>query len=255
MKDLETRVDHSQYHPPPTEAESLVTAASNKPEPLNHDEYLGWPHRDTAMEHQLKCWPQFWEAVNSGAKPFEIRLADRPFQVGDTLVLNEYDPEGHGYTGRVTRKVITYITKWFQIAGYVVMGLSDVDEGNQPPSEVRGDPGGIGGQGDDTRDKNHNAAVAVLENERANALSADVLRLRAENERLKRVGQMVGESADRANARIIQLAIRADNAEEHRSSNLKRALDAEAEVLRLRAEIHELEKENEELHARGRTLT
>lgn len=129
---------------------------------------------------------------------------------------------------------------------------------SQHERELRGDPGAPRTSGDDTRDKESLSSsmaaglLLILKTEceaqhaRAENAEADVLRLRAENERLERVGKMVGESADRANARIIQLAIRADNAEEHRSSNLKRALDAEAEVLRLRAEIAHLQQERDD---------
>lgn len=41
--------------------------------------------------HVLKCLPQFFEAVFSGEKTFEIRLNDRDFQVGDLVELIEWD--------------------------------------------------------------------------------------------------------------------------------------------------------------------
>ncbi len=51
--------------------------------------------------HHLKTWPQFFEQSRAGVKPFEVRKNDRPFKVGDIIVL---DPQ-------------------FCLPGYVVLGL------------------------------------------------------------------------------------------------------------------------------------
>ena len=42
--------------------------------------------------HDLKCWPEFFEAILNGTKNFDLRINDRGFQVGDRLLLHEYDP-------------------------------------------------------------------------------------------------------------------------------------------------------------------
>ena len=61
------------------------------------------------MVHELKCWPEYYDAVERGDKPFEIRKWDRPYQVGDTLLLQEYDPEKQDYTGRQIKRKVTYL--------------------------------------------------------------------------------------------------------------------------------------------------
>lgn len=38
-----------------------------------------------------KIWPEFFEAVKSGKKRFEVRLADFKIKEGDKLVLEEWD--------------------------------------------------------------------------------------------------------------------------------------------------------------------
>lgn len=44
------------------------------------------------MIHELKTWPEFFDAVERGDKTFEVRLDDRGFQVGDELVLMRWQP-------------------------------------------------------------------------------------------------------------------------------------------------------------------
>jgi Domain of unknown function (DUF3850) len=63
------------------------------------------------VEHHLKCWPKFFEAIKSGKKKHDLRRADdRDFHVGDRLVLEEFDPERRAYTGRTLTVRVTYIT-------------------------------------------------------------------------------------------------------------------------------------------------
>lgn len=76
-------------------------------------------------EHELKISPVYFEAVIDGRKTFEIRKNDRNFQVGDTLLLNEYGEAG--YTGRSTRRLVTYATEYAQSQGWTVMGITDPD--------------------------------------------------------------------------------------------------------------------------------
>lgn len=82
------------------------------------------------MEHTLKAWPEYYQAVRSGAKPFEIRKEDgRRFEVGDTLNLREWEPMSATYTGDRFRVLVTYVLRggpWLP-AGYVCMGVRPVD--------------------------------------------------------------------------------------------------------------------------------
>jgi len=76
--------------------------------------------------HHAKIHPQFFSAVKSGEKPFEIRYDDRGYQKGDQLVLEEWDPDRNDYTGGSLTRYITYVTSFRQTPGYVVLGISEV---------------------------------------------------------------------------------------------------------------------------------
>ncbi len=76
------------------------------------------------MEHVLKTWPEYFQAVLDGRKLFEIREADRPFAAGDTLMLREYRPTFEDYTGREVRVEVIYVTSWEAIeSGFVAMSV------------------------------------------------------------------------------------------------------------------------------------
>lgn len=42
------------------------------------------------MIHEVKCSPEYFAALKSGAKTFEVRKKDRPYQLGDILAVNEF---------------------------------------------------------------------------------------------------------------------------------------------------------------------
>lgn len=95
--------------------------------------------------HVLKAWPEPFAAVVRGVKRFEVRKDDRGFEVGDRLVLREYEPivgvsvngapaagvatwEGvrGSFTGRVVVAEVPYLLRgpaWGLPAGLVVMSL------------------------------------------------------------------------------------------------------------------------------------
>jgi uncharacterized protein DUF3850 len=58
-----------------------------------------------AMIHELKCWPEFFDALWNGRKTFEVRRNDRNYRVGDTLSLHEWVNDHK--TGRVINAVVT----------------------------------------------------------------------------------------------------------------------------------------------------
>jgi hypothetical protein len=79
------------------------------------------------MVHVLKCWPEFFQSVKSGAKPFEIRKADRNYMVGDYLELHEYDPKTEQFTEESPIMVkVTYMLDAYGFVppGMVCMGLA-----------------------------------------------------------------------------------------------------------------------------------
>lgn len=59
-----------------------------------------------------KIWPEYFEAVHSGKKNFELRLNDFDVNEGDVLVLEEWDPETKKYTGRSCERTVTYVASF-----------------------------------------------------------------------------------------------------------------------------------------------
>jgi len=73
------------------------------------------------MKHELRTWPEFFQAAWVGDKNFEIRKNDRHFQERDEIVLQEWNPkmedacgDHEKYTGREIEGIITYLTDWNQ---------------------------------------------------------------------------------------------------------------------------------------------
>lgn len=83
--------------------------------------------------HKLKTWVPYFDAVTSGAKPFEVRRDDRGFQRGDRVLLAEVTQPCDGLipTGREAMYEITYVLTGGQFGiepGYVVLGLGVTKE-------------------------------------------------------------------------------------------------------------------------------
>ena len=96
------------------------------------------------MRHDLKTWPEYFAAVKRGDKPFEVRVFDRPFAEGDTLLLQEYDPASQAFTGDTLACEVTYVLAGGQFGveqGHCVMGIkavrNEMDNKMQTNSEKR----------------------------------------------------------------------------------------------------------------------
>ena len=59
-----------------------------------------------------KIWPEFFDLVASGKKKFELRLNDFNVAEGDTLILEEWNPDKKEFTGRVIEKKVVYVLKF-----------------------------------------------------------------------------------------------------------------------------------------------
>ena len=85
--------------------------------------------------HELKTWPEMFQAVLAGIKTHEIRKNDRPYAVGDVLHLQEFDPTPCRncsvgmYTGATLDAEVTFITaggEWGIPDDLCVMSIRDM---------------------------------------------------------------------------------------------------------------------------------
>ena len=82
---------------------------------------------DAEMIHELKIQIEYFVAVDTKIKNFEIRKNDRDFKVDDKIILREIDSYGR-YTGRSAWRKITYITDYAQQENYVVMAIRELED-------------------------------------------------------------------------------------------------------------------------------
>lgn len=84
--------------------------------------------------HQLKIWPEYYEAVtepdSARRKTCEIRINDRNYLQGDILELREFTPDTEAFTGRQTRRLITHIIQGppFLPDNVAVLSLAEVPD-------------------------------------------------------------------------------------------------------------------------------
>lgn len=76
------------------------------------------------MTHDLKILPHFYEDVIQHRKMFEVRKNDRPYAVGDFIILREYSPD-KGYSGRAVQAPIVYVLNDLRFCkrGFVILGI------------------------------------------------------------------------------------------------------------------------------------
>jgi len=98
-------------------------------------------------EHELKVWPEFFDALADGSKPFEVRRDDRGFLVGDRLRLREWVPSAGSFTGREVERVVSFVLSSDQSpergaigSDFVVLGLTFPE-----PSDSRSTTGNTAG--------------------------------------------------------------------------------------------------------------
>jgi hypothetical protein len=77
--------------------------------------------------HELKIWPESYEAIVRRVKTAEFRSDDRGFAAGDFLTLEEWEPTGEGvgdYTGRAATVFVTHVERGFGIPeGYAMLSF------------------------------------------------------------------------------------------------------------------------------------
>jgi hypothetical protein len=78
--------------------------------------------------HYLKTWTPFFNDVKSGIKQFEVRKNDRDYEVGDTLILEDFNPSTEKYTGAWIPKEIIYKLDdpRFIKEDFIVLGMKDI---------------------------------------------------------------------------------------------------------------------------------
>ena len=80
--------------------------------------------RGYSIKHELKLWPEFYEAVDRRDKTFELRRDDREFEEGDALWLRHWNPQTGKYNGRSMGATVTYIHRGrFLQPGVVCMAI------------------------------------------------------------------------------------------------------------------------------------
>lgn len=78
--------------------------------------------------HHLKAWTPMFREIKYGKRDFDVRKNDRDYKVGDTLILNDFDPVKEKFTGDWAPRLITFKfdNKQFVKEGYVILGLREI---------------------------------------------------------------------------------------------------------------------------------
>jgi Domain of unknown function (DUF3850) len=94
--------------------------------------------RREPLTHYVKSWCHLYGPFARGEKTHDLRIMDRDYQVGDYIVLQEYDKQTETYLGRSTKAEITYITSDQHVAcafsptalrsDHAILSLKKVDD-------------------------------------------------------------------------------------------------------------------------------
>jgi hypothetical protein len=87
--------------------------------------------------HEVKSWPESFGPIFRGETKSDLRRNDRDYQVGDLLILREWEPrEGGKYSGRAFYAVVTHVLLGAGIGcieplkglalGYCILSLREV---------------------------------------------------------------------------------------------------------------------------------
>lgn len=79
-------------------------------------------------EIHKKVWPQYYKALQDGVKPFEIRKDEDNVEVGDILILEEWDGDFTGYSlKRKVSYILRDVPQFGLKKGYCIIGLDHRD--------------------------------------------------------------------------------------------------------------------------------
>jgi|APSaa5957512622_1039677.scaffolds.fasta_scaffold89089_3 hypothetical protein len=95
------------------------------------------------MVIKKKVWPEYFQMILNGSKNVDLRLADFDIKQGDTLILEEYEPETQTYTGRrIVKKAKSIIklnpTRMHDLQEIKKHGFYVIELGVAENEEVRG---------------------------------------------------------------------------------------------------------------------
>ena len=80
-------------------------------------------------EHRIKTWPNWFRLLFAGKKTADVRINDRNFKEGDTVVFEEWEPNNEQYTGETIRCTISHVLRIDKIpylgtTGWVMLSLA-----------------------------------------------------------------------------------------------------------------------------------
>ncbi len=90
----------------------------------------------SSVVHKLKTLPEYFELSWKRKKTYEVRKLDRPFHVGDKVLLEEYSPD-FGYFGRAIMGNIVniFVDPEYVKSGMGILQLDNMQNGYRGVSE------------------------------------------------------------------------------------------------------------------------